>query len=192
MEFVDFINVGSIVAMTFASVVGVQLWRKQGLVEEQSRKILSQKHELEKASERISVLEEFCKTVSTTETEKHSVIIIGPRASGKSSIVSLWCEVDRLIETISPTVSFDTYDYDAQVSKKEDYFDSKIKVNRIKRIEKVIRFFDYAGEDNQIPNAIENITKSPDCTIIMVFITYKINHTSPSSPDSYDFIPLRQ
>ena len=169
MDFADFINIGSVIATTSAVYVGTQLWKKQDFIEEQSRKILSQKRELDNAHGRVVILEDFCKTVSTTETRQHHVIVIGPRASGKSSIVSLWCEVDRLIETISPTVSFDTYDYDAQISRKEDFYDSKIEVKRIKKIEEIIRFFDYAGEDDQLYSAIENITESPDCTIVMVF-----------------------
>lgn len=169
MELVDFINIGSIIATACTGYIGAILYKKQGFVEEQSRKILSQDNELEKKNKRILVLKKFCETVSTSESKEHNVIVIGPRASGKSSIISLWCEIDRLIETISPTVSFDTYDYDTQTSSREEFFDEQIDVKRIKEVKRVVKIFDYAGEDDQIPNAIDNITESPDCTIVMVF-----------------------
>ncbi|MCB2263129.1 MAG: GTPase domain-containing protein [Candidatus Thiosymbion ectosymbiont of Robbea hypermnestra] len=171
MNIADFINLGSVVATIVAVAVGIQLWRKQGLLEEQSRKIYELKGIVKRNKDRLSKLEDFCKTVCTTEKEQYNVIVIGPRASGKSSIVSLWCEIDRLIESISPTVSFSTYDYNYgdKYSRKENYYDPKIDINRLKKIKKSIKFFDYAGEDKEIPNAIEKITDLPNCTIIMVF-----------------------
>ena len=159
----------SIVATIVSIVVGILLWRKSELLDEQSRTILSLRREANNSKEHISTLEKFCATVSTVEEKRYHVILIGPRNSGKSSITSLWCKVDKLITTISPTPTFDTYDYDGLNSKKEDFFDTEIKVKRIKKVQKIIRFFDYAGEDEQIPNAIERIASSPDCTIIMVF-----------------------
>jgi GTPase SAR1 family protein len=159
----------SIVATTAAVIVGILLWIKQGLIEEQTTKIMVLERELKETSERISILESFCSTVHTTEMEQRNVIVIGPRASGKSSIVTLWCKVDRLIESITPTVTFDVYDYRISGHREEPFFDSSIQVERLQWIKRSLRVLDYAGEDAQIPNAVETIAASSECTLIMVF-----------------------
>jgi hypothetical protein len=164
------------VATVTSIVVGTLLWQKQGFTEEQSKKIMMLEREVKKLKDeanglkkRISTLVDFCATVSTTESKWHNVILIGPRDSGKSSIASLWCKVDKLIVSMSPTPSFDTYDYGGLGNEDEKFFDDEIEVERIKKIKTGVRFFDYAGEDAQIPDAIRKIATSPDCTIIMVF-----------------------
>jgi GTPase SAR1 family protein len=155
---------------TIASViVGILLWTKQELMEEQSTKIMKLERELKEADSRISTLESFCSDVFTTEVEQRNVILIGPRASGKSSIVTLWCEVDRLIESITPTVTFDAYDYSIREHRDEPFFDSSIQLQRIRRIQRSLRILDYAGEDSQVSNAVEKVAASPECTLIMVF-----------------------
>ena len=119
---------------------------------------------------RVKVLEDFCKTVYNTENKYRNVIIIGPRASGKSSIVTLWCRPDKLIKSMTPTPHFDRYDYKLDMYTKEaPYYDSEINLTRKKYIKPILQVFDYAGEDSKIPDAISKITEYPDCTIIMIF-----------------------
>jgi len=107
----EVLNIGSSVFGFAAILVGILLWRKQGLIEELEGKILRLESEGSEKDNRIDKLIAFCKTVSTAKSETRKVIIVGPRACGKTSIVSLWCKVEKLMNSISPTIGFQTYDY---------------------------------------------------------------------------------
>ena len=162
--------IATIVSIIVTTYTSYKSSEKQNLIDKQLSQIFQLNEKNEKNGKRVKLLEDFCKTVYNTEKKYRNVIIIGPRLSGKSSIVTLWCRPDKLIKTLSPTLDFDTYDYKLDAYKKVvPFYDSEINVNREKHIEPTLKVYDYAGEDHKIPDAISKINEYPDCTIIMVF-----------------------
>ena len=155
-------------ATILAAWVGIKLHKKQEIMEDLQTQVKSVLKELKVAQDRISILSRFCETAVSNEIHFTPVIIMGPRACGKSSLVGLWCKIERLISSISPTPSFDTFDYDLRISTREKREDLEIGVVRPYDTKKMLRFFDYAGEDKMIPSAVKQIADSSKSIILFV------------------------
>ncbi|GAB5448983.1 GTPase domain-containing protein [Gymnodinialimonas sp.] len=162
---------------TIASTLAAYfLWQRQSTIEDQTSRINSLERaleikdsELKALSVKAQSLENFSSSVYTTTKEYHNLVVIGPRGSGKSSIVSLWCKIEQIISSISPTPNFETHEYKVGDTREESFFDENISVKRLKRFEKWIRIYDYAGEDGKVLAAAQRLASTKGSSVIFVF-----------------------
>ncbi len=105
------------------------------------------------------------------------VLVLGPRASGKSSIVELWSKSWINIMNISATAQWaehSQYIDGVGQSAKKNHPDFDIECTFLKGLKLLIR--DYAGEDPQRVDALKHLSKM--ATRIVILFVFKVGYSN--------------
>jgi hypothetical protein len=177
MNLAEKINVGLLILSTITTLATIWLSIKTYRFYQQ--KDINER-ELEALRKRIENFKEAAKSYTWTgDALPLNVFVLGPRASGKSSIAQLWQKPWTDIHTISATAKWEEHiikinEVKKILKKKHPRFDVECDFSSILQI----RIRDYAGEDRNRLLAMEDLDKLEHKAVIMFVM--KVGFTSNS------------
>lgn len=162
------ISIVAAVVTTYLTYLTLRVSREKHDLE---RQLSALKTQVARSDGRVTQLESWCQTVSTTLDEDITIIVLGPRNSGKTSLVRLWCQPWADIRRESPTESWE--DYYRPVLEYQDgtFFDEQISLQRIRKRRLRYHVRDYAGEDRYRSKALDVLAKLEGDAILVLCIS---------------------
>ena len=124
------------------------------------------------------------KSVTQTEVSHIDVIVLGPRYSGKTSIIDLWTKPWAVIHTIQPSTKWRLVERDVHKLASIERYDSALDIQRTFAPTLRMRVHDYPGEDNYRTQAVEDIKKLGKKVVVLLVL--KVGYVSGSIEGATD------
>jgi GTPase SAR1 family protein len=156
----------AVIVSIIAVIVSKQQFHKSHKLEKESLEIERKKYQLE---ERIKKLEDYAKNTTVIEYKYQDIVILGPRSSGKTSIIQLWNKPWVDILSIKPTSMWQEHEFDVFELEPKERFDELFGVHRTYQKNLRVRIHDYPGEDAYRAEAIRKLPQLENPVILLVF-----------------------
>lgn len=157
-------------------------------------KLNKEKHDREKTLERFK---EFAKNLTMIDEVYIDAIILGPRESGKTSIVQLWTSPWTQIDNMKPSAVWQEYEVNIHEFDEEIRTNLNIQIEQTYRPILTLRVHDYPGENSYRTQAIKKLEDLGEkAVLVFVFhvgfengkILYSADNTSYFSAQFADTV----
>lgn len=111
--------------------------------------------------------------------EDTDIIFLGPRFQGKSSLVTTIARQWKSIQGMRATTSFEIFTWESPEFISQKNLNSDFSVDMENRTRARLNIYDYAGDDDMIFTALEQMSNSKK--YIIVFVLSSIAESTPSS-----------
>ncbi len=158
-----------------------------------SYKLNKEKYEREKTLE---VFKEFAGSLIMIDCTYVDAIVLGPRQSGKTSIIQLWTSPWTQIEKIEASTVWQQYEKDIHEFKEEVRTNPEIQMDQTYQPTLRLRVHDYPGENSYRLQAIKKLDELGEKAVVIFvfhveFVNGKIErYTENASYFSYQFTEM--
>lgn len=132
-------------------------------------KIASLQSDLDKKNSALDNIKEYAKQLTLIDYVNHDVIFLGPRQSGKTSILQLWVKPWFEVVEAAATAQWETYTVDVFELGKKSKLHQLFDVHMNHRETLRITIHDYPGEDQFRMRAIDHLSELQKAVLILVF-----------------------
>lgn len=113
---------------------------------------------------------EYLQELKLIEPKYIDVIFLGPRKSGKTSIVELWTSPWTQIDKIESSDCWNVYEKDVHEFREEKKINPRINIEQIHRATLRLKVHDYPGEDEYKVVAAENINNLGKKVVLVLIL----------------------
>jgi hypothetical protein len=154
-----------VLSAALAFITAVMLYKN----ERWKKKYVESEDVISKLTSRVKLLEDFASTCYSTTYIDTDLLFLGPRGHGKTSVVTAMTKQWKPIHDIRPTpVDFLASAWELPIYEDKEFLDGEIGLTRTNRIRDRIVVYDYAGEDQTIPKALEQLASSAKSIVMFV------------------------
>jgi GTPase SAR1 family protein len=111
----------------------------------------------------------FVATTTTRIPRHHDIVVLGPRACGKTSIAELWTKPWADIRRMRPSDKWKTFEWDVVEIERKTQLDEQFGVRRPFVTVLRARVHDYPGDDDYRIEAISALKDLENAVLILVF-----------------------
>ncbi len=182
---------GAVAAITTVVAAYLQ-WRShenQRKVDRLELQLASKEECLVEKDRTIQELKDFVSKITYSETIDHNVVVIGPRSSGKTSLVKSLTEIWRDIHGMQPTASFDRFEYKFPNRRRKSQGRKFMGMELGVYVQARFVLWDYGGEDHLLSEALKKIAGfSGDCVLLLVLTSEEDRTLKNNEYFSYSFL----